>query len=134
MSPFLDQETGEHLEKVQLDIFRGNMVFSSLNQLKFHSTSRRDDLISLFYLIVYLLKGGNLPGTNLKTNTDVNKEFQIIRDVKMKQRTADICFGNTKGLSTFKREVFSYRFKDEPRYEYLRDLLSQLLAKETAAR
>lgn len=91
-------------------------------------------MISLFYLIVYLLKGGNLPGTNLKTNTDVNKEFQIIRDVKMKQRTADICFGNTKGLSTFKREVFSYRFKDEPRYEYLRDLLSQLLAKETAAR
>ena len=58
----------------------------------------------------------------------------MIRDVKMKQRTNDICFGNTKGLSTFKREVFSYRFKDEPNYQKLRELLSELLANETEAR
>ena len=124
--PYVDHESNEHLEKVQLDIFRGNMVFSSINQLKFHSTSRRDDLISLFYLLVYLMKGGNLPGTSLANSTDVNQEFQHIRDVKIKQRTHDLCFGNTKGLTNFKREVFSYRFKDEPRYDYLRDLLTQL--------
>ena len=91
-------------------------------------------MIAVFYLLVYLLKGGNLPGTNLKNNADVNKEFQMIRDAKMKQRTNDICFGNTKGLSTFKREVFSYRFRDEPRYEFLRDLLSQLLLQESEAK
>ena len=83
--PFIDQETQTHLEKTQLDTFRGNMVFSSLNQLKFHSTSRRDDLIALFYLMVYLFKKGNLPGTTVSDDTDVNEEFKIIRDAKMTQ-------------------------------------------------
>lgn len=129
--PFLDQETQTHLEKTQLDIFRGNMVFSSLNQLKFHSTSRRDDLIALFYLIVYLFKKGNLPGTTCDEDTDVNEEFKIIRDAKMNQTTKDVCFGNTKDLAAFKREVFSYRFKDLPNYENLRKLLIQLRDQET---
>ena len=55
-------ETGEHLEKKLLKTFRGNLVFASSNQMKFHTTSRRDDVISLFYMLVYLLQGGNMPG------------------------------------------------------------------------
>lgn len=130
--PYVDQDTQEHLEKTQLDIFRGNMVFSSINQLKFHSTSRRDDLISLFYLLVYLFKRGNLPGTTVPADTDVNDEFKIIRDAKINQSTKDVCFGNTKDLTSFKREVFGYRFKDEPKYEHLRQMLRELRDKETA--
>ena len=99
--------------------------------MKFHSTSRRDDLIALFYLIVYLFKKGNLPGTTCDEETDVNEEFKIIRDAKMNQTTKDVCFGNTKDLAAFKREVFSYRFKDLPNYENLRKLLIQLRDQET---
>jgi len=40
---------------------------------------------------------------------------------------ADLCFGNTKELSSFMKEVFSYRFKDTPRYDYLIDLLLDLI-------
>lgn len=53
-----------HIQKGYKDLFQGNILFSSLNQLKFKRTSRRDDLISLFYLMVYLLKGAKMPGYN----------------------------------------------------------------------
>ena len=49
----------------------------------------------------------------------------------MNQTTKDVCFGNTKDLAAFKREVFSYRFKDLPNYENLRKLLIQLRDQET---
>ena len=33
------------------------MIFASRNQLDFKTTSRRDDLMSLCYLVVYLFNG-----------------------------------------------------------------------------
>ena len=57
---------------------------------------------------------------------DVNEEFRLIRDVKKSQKTSDVCFGNTKDLSSFKREIFSYRFMDTPDYEKLRVMLAFL--------
>ena len=35
----------------------GNMAFGSVNAMNFKSVSRRDDLISLTYLLVYLIQG-----------------------------------------------------------------------------
>ena len=62
---FQDRETGEHLPQVSTELFQGNLIFSSLNQLKFKSLSRRDDLISLGYMMSFMLLGGKLPGINL---------------------------------------------------------------------
>lgn len=45
-----------HISKTEVDVFRGNMIFSSTNQLQFYSTSRRDDLIALCYLLIYLVR------------------------------------------------------------------------------
>lgn len=45
------------------------MLFASTNQMQFYSTSRRDDIISLAYLLVYLLRDFELPGVDLKTLT-----------------------------------------------------------------
>ena len=55
---YLKQDGQSHIKKKVLDFFRGNIMFSSMNQMKFHTTSRRDDIISLFYLLTYLLKEG----------------------------------------------------------------------------
>ena len=48
-------------------MFQGNLLFSSVSQMKFLKTSRRDDFISLFYMIVYLLN-------DHKTVTEHDKE------------------------------------------------------------
>lgn len=127
---FLDKKTKAHLDKDEIDVFRGNMVFASLNQLKFYTTSRRDDLISLFYLLVFMFKGGEMPGFDIHDKKNKSKQFNTIRNVKMSQKLSDLCFDNTKKLSKFMREIFSYRFKDTPRYDYLRDLLKDLITQE----
>ena len=87
------------MSKEQLDIFRGNIDFASLNQMKFHSTSRRDDLIQLFYLLVYMLKRGYMPGfMGCILDDSIEKDFEMIFKVKITQKTKDLCFGNTFDL------------------------------------
>ena len=76
-TPYVEADGQTHIQKQRLGTYRGNIIFSSLNQLKFYSTSRRDDLISLFYLLIYMLKGGEMPGTNLKEDYDPEKEFSL---------------------------------------------------------
>ena len=128
---YIDEETNEHVKKQQLDVFRGNMVFASLNQMKFYTTSRRDDLISLLYFMVFLLKESNLPGIELSDDyEDPNKEFEKLYSAKHEYSSKDLCFGNSRDLYKFKKEVFSYRFADIPDYENLRNILKKLLHKE----
>ena len=55
-------KTGEHCKEEEIYIFRGNFAFGSANQLSFKTTSRRDDLHSLIYLMIYLLNDCSMPG------------------------------------------------------------------------
>ena len=50
-------ENLQHVEKKKLQKFIGNITFASHNAFKFRSQSRRDDIISLAYLLVYLATG-----------------------------------------------------------------------------
>ena len=59
-SKFQDAD-GKHLLNEEMESFYGNLVFASLNTLKFNKPSRKDDLISLCYFLLTLLNGGNLP-------------------------------------------------------------------------
>ena len=53
---------GVHIECSDVPTFRGNMMFSSLNQLNFKTPSRRDDMIALCYLLSFLLNEGVIKG------------------------------------------------------------------------
>ena len=81
-TPFLKEDGTTHVKKSMVDYFRGNLIFSSMNQLKFHTTSRRDDLISVFYILVYLLKQGNMPGIELENDYDPNQVFNEIKETR----------------------------------------------------
>jgi len=38
-------------------LFQGNLIFASKNAFKLNTLSRRDDLISLVYFLLYLVDG-----------------------------------------------------------------------------
>ena len=55
----------KHKPKENLSSFSGNFIFASLNSLRGNSKSRRDDLESAFYMIVFLLSKNTLPWLHL---------------------------------------------------------------------
>lgn len=54
-SKFLDKK-GNHISfEDKIPEFKGNMMFASYDQMNKFKTSRRDDMVSLCYLMLYLL-------------------------------------------------------------------------------
>lgn len=46
--------------------FSGNFHFASLNSCRGYNKSRRDDIESLFYLLIYMLNNSQLPWSNFE--------------------------------------------------------------------
>ena len=58
---YVDKTGKKHVsEETKQDGFTGNIVFASVHHLDFGATSRRDDLISLFYMLIFILNDGTL--------------------------------------------------------------------------
>lgn len=108
------------------------MIFSSTNHLQFMTTSRRDDLISLCYLLAFLINEGKLPNIDIYNQKDKNESFKKIRDAKLKHSLQDLCNekDGTADLTDFFTECFSYRYKDKPKYAKLRAILHGLIELE----
>jgi hypothetical protein len=75
-------ETGEHFEQVDTEVFQGNLIFSSLNQLNFQSTSRRDDLISLAYMMSLMIQKGKLSEINPDASLSQFESYNSILTAK----------------------------------------------------
>jgi serine/threonine protein kinase len=48
-------------EQEEVENFEGNLLFATPSQMCYKMTSRRDDLISVLYMILYLLNGEKFP-------------------------------------------------------------------------
>ena len=57
VKPWRDPATQEHVKKKRERFFQGNMIFASKNAFNLFTQSRRDDLMSLCYLLIYLVDG-----------------------------------------------------------------------------
>ena len=54
---FIDPKTKQHVKKRRERYFKGNMIFASKNAFNLFTQSRRDDLMGLCYLLIYLVDG-----------------------------------------------------------------------------
>lgn len=58
---FLTQDGAQHIdEESKVEFFQGNILFASERQMNFKKTSRKDDLVSLFYLLIFMLNNQRL--------------------------------------------------------------------------
>ena len=71
---------GVHKTRGLVDRFRGNASMASVNAMDFKRTSRRDDLISLTYLLTYMIQGFSTFIDNQKSH--LQSEFYKIRAKK----------------------------------------------------
>jgi hypothetical protein len=54
-------QNGRHLPCEEMEEFSGNLMFASEHTLQFKRPSRRDDFLSLCYIMIYLLNGCDFP-------------------------------------------------------------------------
>jgi serine/threonine protein kinase len=110
---------GAHIEEKQITSIIGSVNFVSLNVHKGIEPSRRDDIESCIYIILYLLLNGELPWFKLKDNI-----------VYLKEQLTNT---NDHSLSPFIKNMLQksrqLAFSEEPNYGELINILENELKK-----
>lgn len=103
----------------------GTVRYASLNAHEGRELSRRDDLESLGYCLVYFLNG-RLPWQGLKTSSQ-KKKYELILDMKRKIVPEKLCKGLPDEFCLYFRYTRNLKFEECPNYVYLRQLFRDLL-------
>ena len=96
----------------------GTARYASINSHRKLELSRRDDLESLGYIIIYFLKG-RLPWQGIDGRT-VEEKYDKIGQMKMTYDLVQLCSGVPNEIMNFLSHVRSLEFKEKPNYHYLR--------------
>lgn len=119
-------EKGIHIpfkEKVGLV---GTARYTSINSHLGNEQSRRDDLESLGYILIYFLKG-SLPWMNLNGQTKEEKH-KLIVNMKMATSIEKLCEGLPKEFEDYMKYCRKeLKFEDEPNYTHLKKMFRTLL-------
>ena len=121
---YRDPRSHQHIPYRENKNLTGTARYASINTHIGIEQSRRDDLESLGYVLMYFIRG-SLPWQGLRANTKKQK-YERIMDRKMSTSTEQLC----KGYPTEFRSYFEYcrslRFEDRPDYAYLKRLFKEL--------
>jgi hypothetical protein len=82
--------------------------------------TRRDDLESLAYVLIYLIHG------SLPWQSTTRKSTTELLDMRMAITPSTLCEGLPAEFEVFLNYARSLEFKQKPDYQYLRDLFSCL--------
>jgi len=116
-SNFIDPKLGLPYP-LKTDSFVGNYKFTSFNSIVFgYNKSRRDDIESLAYILIYFLKG-SLPWENKKDKTEIQN---IRRQISIDMLCTDIPLE----IKSFLSYSWKLKFFEKPDYNYLRNLLNK---------
>ena len=121
-------KTGKHISISESKKFTGTIVYGSVNSLKCREQSRRDDLESIGYMLIYFMKG-SLPWQSVKVD---NKKDSYLRMSQMKKSILPeiLCNNLPREFADYMKYVKNLKFEEDPNYGYLRDLFVQLMKKQ----
>ena len=100
--------------------FVGTVPFTSINGHQGFAQSRRDDLESLAYTIIYLVCG-DLPWFD----PFAHRDYEAILQKKKLITAEELCEGLPAPFSKFITHVRSLGFNEKPDYQHLHSILSQ---------
>jgi len=125
---YRSSRTGKHLKFSYINTLIGSVFFSSRYAIRGYELSRRDDLESFGYMILYLAKGGNLPWLKYY-NKNINKFDKIDDIAKQKMEITDekLCTGLPVEFVNFMKYVKKLEFEQNPDYKYLKGLFISIL-------
>ena len=101
----------------------GTARYVSINTHLGIEPSRRDDIESIGYVLIYFLKG-NLPWQGLK---DGDQKYIRIMEKKLQIPTEVLCYGLPDEFVHYLNYTKNLKFEERPDYDYLRNLFVKLL-------
>ena len=101
----------------------GTARYVSINTHLGIEPSRRDDIESIGYVLIYFLKG-NLPWQGLK---DGEQKYIRIMEKKLQIPTEVLCYGLPDEFVHYLNYTKNLKFEERPDYDYLRNLFVKLL-------
>lgn len=122
---FRHPKTRQHMPYREGKNLTGTPRYASINNHLGVEQSRRDDMESIGYVLVYFARGA-LPWQGLKANTKKQK-YQKIMDKKMSVSISSLCKGLPEELRKYLDYCRSLRFEDKPNYPYLRALFKDAI-------
>lgn len=125
---YRDPKSHIHIPYRENKNLTGTARYASINTHLGIEQSRRDDLESLGYVLMYFLRG-SLPWQGLKAATKKQK-YEKISEKKMATPTEILCKGFPTEFVVYFQYVRSLRFDDKPDYSYLRKLFRDLFVRE----
>ncbi|KAM3128380.1 hypothetical protein pb186bvf_019508 [Paramecium bursaria] len=118
---------GQHIPYRDKKNLTGTARYASINTHLGIEQSRRDDLESIGYVLMYFLRG-SLPWQNLK-NTNKKDKYERILESKMATNVEQLCQGFPIEFCTYLKYCRSLQFAEKPDYEMCRSLFRDLFTK-----
>ena len=118
---------GKHVKFSVSKHITGTPRFCSVNAMRGVEQSRRDDLESLCYLIIYFFKGF-LPWQGIKLASKYQR-FNAIAKMKKYIKVESLCEGLPEEIISFCKYTKKLEFAENPNYEYMKNLFFSVLNK-----
>ncbi|KAH0450830.1 hypothetical protein IEQ34_021522 [Dendrobium chrysotoxum] len=125
---YRDSSTHQHIPYRENKNLTGTARYASMNTHLGIEQSRRDDLESLGFVLMYFLKG-SLPWQGLKAGTKKQK-YEKICEKKVSTSIEALCRGYPTEFASYFHYCRSLRFDDKPDYAYLKRLFRDLFIRE----
>ena len=124
---FKSSRTGKHVKFTISGKMFGTVRYASYNASRGVQQSRRDDLESIGYMLLFLLKG-NLPwkGINLREK-NMYKKYREMLSLKKNIPMNKLCSGLPPEIGEYIKYTKKLLFEQDPDYEYLRNLFRAIL-------
>ncbi|KAJ8560114.1 hypothetical protein K7X08_004172 [Anisodus acutangulus] len=125
---YRDSSTHQHIPYRENKNLTGTARYASMNTHLGIEQSRRDDLESLGFVVMYFLRG-SLPWQGLKAGTKKQK-YEKISEKKVSTSIETLCWGYPTEFASYFHYCRSLRFDDKPDYAYLKRIFRDLFIRE----
>jgi serine/threonine protein kinase len=121
---YLKRNSDNHIPMTNNHKFCGTARYSGINSHLGNSQSRRDDLESIGYLLIYLYRG-SLPWQNIK-HKDKYERYRLIGEKKINTTEEELCDKLPKEFLIYLKYVRNLEYDEKPHYSALKNMFIKL--------
>jgi serine/threonine protein kinase len=122
---YRDSKSLQHCRFQQNRFMTGTARYSSINAILGYEQSRRDDLESIFYIIIYFIQG-SLPWQSIVLD-DIKERLSKISELKLMISSDELCKGMPIEFKKCLDYCKSLKFEQDPDYGLLKKWINDVL-------